>query len=538
MRDVLAVVPDVQSRQLELEFNDEQADGVGLGEIGGTMGSSWASVGSDVTMSWETLGASGGARQRDPSRSGRLEGSPAVKLQGRTPNAPNTPFGLFASPGSSVQKSKIRAEAATNIFGAPNPVRPIAPVLPTIPTPGLDASLASGAPPSTAVTLQGFGLRPSARQSLGTSVSAMLGTQSQLQIGGQNGIAHASASAGTGTGHGARNGLRESEPLRAGDIFSTTRMRQMNGDGDGRTSNERRAADATMEGETREQNTMEDVTMVDSDDPDGFVVRGHGRRRTSSWFRASLPSSSAHNNDDENDDDGGGGDLGTTAASGAHVNGNGATTFFGREDAVLRSGSGKRERHSSPQHRDLPGAYVSFDRNEGASEPARSTTATVIQQGSHDQPNKGPFLRSSHHTRTRLTNAAPSQPDTQQLKIPGALFDDPDPDAQPEPQPQPQSQPDEAAEQQDTVPSLPSVSSKPAVGRRTRASRAGSAATESGDEDDVPHKSLRRSSRLSSAGLSSPEPSSPPKQPASKRSSRASVPEGTGRSTRKRKNAK
>lgn len=547
MRDVLAVVPEVQRRQLELEFNDEQADGEAA-----ILGGSWTTMNSDVSMSWENLGASGGPKANERSRSGRLEGSPAPKPPGQ-PNIPNTPFGLFSSPAGSAQKRKMSAYVPANIFGTPTttPARPTpSSVLPTIPTPGLDASIAAG----TSSMSPAF--RPPVRTGLGNTPMR----NSQL---GLNGVGQASTPR-SGAGHDARNALVGLEPSRApvspfggqargetGDIFSTPRMRRQSVDGKD-LSEKRPDADRMQEDGGPEQIPVEDVMMVDSDDPDGFVLRG--RRRT--LFRPPPPpQTQTANGDVDVNGHGSDADSGVETVDRKLVNGGGSTFFGRRDDATPRPGPPVR-RKSSLRGKVLPGGFASFELTDDASAPSLSAPAPAPvsapqQPPRHDQPTRAPSgPRTSRTTRLRRNGPPSSKPDAQKnLRIPGALFENDDDDEDDDGAAVAEKNYDDAREDQDNVPSLPSLPLTPSkppkkLGRqRTRANRGASSATESGDDDDARKRSLRRSSRLSSAGIS-PEELSPPAAPhverraAPKRAGRASAAsaDGTARSTRKRRN--
>ena len=608
MRDVLAVIPEVQSRQLELELNEEQADGEGSGS--GALGTSWASMsmslGSDVSMSWENLGASGASAK---ARSGRLEGSPAPKPPARHA-PPNTPFGLVASPAN----ARMRGEVPINIFGTPATVatgmRSITSALPTIPTPGLDASVAGSAGTTTTpLTVPNTGFRPPPRYGLGISPVRQVQPPTTM-----NGVMHASVTSRVG-----RNMFSESERSRARagtsslfgrpvsgenssnvDVFSTSRMRRASGGGGINASNDASTRStshsahpttttitaAGVNGDVHTQTPTDeddqDVTMLDSDDPDGFVVRG--RRRRSFRPSAAAPAPQARTNDsnptvdsamDANANMSVDLSAATSVGATAIVHTNGATTLFGghRSEAAggtpavakpkstlggLGTDPGRRmappqgQTHVKGETRVLPGGLSSFESNEGASDPARPAPSAApahapTTQASSSSRLSPPRAQASHARSSRPTgrgSKSQSKSNIQTLRIPGALFDDGDADAE-------ANTDAEAGEEQDDVPSLPTLSSSKtttagaaASGRRTRLSRA-SSATESGDDEDddnIPQRTLRRSSRLSSAGLS-PEPVSPQKlheRRTSKRSGRtggAAGLDGTGRSTRKRKNA-
>ncbi|KAF8491014.1 nuclear pore complex assembly-domain-containing protein [Gautieria morchelliformis] len=331
-------------RQLEHELADEPA---------AALGASWASVGSDVAMSWESLGASGGA-ERAPARDGRLEGSPAPpKAAGRT-SAPNTPFGLFASPAGAgaAQKRKIgaHAPAATHGFGTPTPTpgragppvlpatptptptpgRARPPVLPTIPTPGLDASVAAAA--AAPLLFQGF--RPPPRPGVP-----------------QNGAGHAPASPFAGLASPARFGFGRPAQTAAADVFAAP----------ARGGGEAPAPGAEAEA---------DVVLVESDDPDSFVLRRPRRRRT-----ASHPPPHAADPDADTD-------MGDAAAP----------PLFGRDAGPARTSSRPQAQEQTETHgRVLPGGLTSFEvMGDGAHAHARRHDAAPPPPPPHPDPATGP----------------------------------------------------------------------------------------------------------------------------------------------------
>ncbi|KAF8587202.1 hypothetical protein K439DRAFT_1407858 [Ramaria rubella] len=478
MRDVLAVVPEVQRRELELEFNDEQVDGEGT-----ALGGSWANV-DDISMSWDNLEASTSGKGKEKSRADRLEGSPAPKLPGRA-STPNAPFGLFSSPAASSQRRKSGARMSTNIFDKATPVKSALPLLPTIPT----AGPALGSPSIVS------GFRP----------PQQFGFTATPPRPALNGISPTS-----GTGLNARNAFYNSEssrpgsslfggPLQKGETSGMSAMPKKSIVNGARkaSGSQHVVADQTMEDE-RDQPPSDDVMMVESDDPDSFVV--HGRRRTS--FRPPPPI-------DNTDEDLDKADVVKKPLNGAPMS---STALFGRHEEAARSADHMR-RTSSPKAKILPGGYTSFEFADSA--PSRPAAAALPV--THDQPRPETASRTSH---TRSSRFHEPELEPQRLKIPGALFEE---EAEVE-----------AGEEEDNVPSLPSVSAKGS--RRTRARRA-SSATESGDDEEATKTPLRRSSRLFSTGLS-PEvsPQKPEKKTTSKRNTRVPASEGAGRSTRKRKN--
>jgi hypothetical protein len=249
--------------------------------------------------------------------------------------------------------------------------------------------------------------------------------------------------------------------------------------------------------ETLTDEPPEDMVMIDSDDPDGFVVRGRRRQPLH------LP---PQNNADADPD------AGASSVDGAPSQ---STTLFGRDKDKETPLKTDHVRRKSPP-KIPPGGFASFELTEDV--PAPSTSSA---KSAKHEPAPAPRKESrSTRTRSRHTNELQPQAQPQRLKIPGALFEDEDA---------------EAEEKQDSVPSLPPAPAK--AGRRKRVSHASSVAAESTDEDDrdAPKTSLRRSSRLSSTGPS-PEPPSPQKKTTSKRTTRAAA-DGTGRPARKRKNA-
>ena len=446
------------------------------------MGASWASVDSDVTMSWENLGASGSSKLREKGlggpRSGRLEGSPAPALSGRS-NASNAPFGPYSSPVSSSQKRKTDRRISVNSPSTPS-AKPTPPVFPPIPTPGL-ATTSARMPPTLA------GLRPSPRYGFGTP-------QRPAQTA-KHGIAPDSL-ARSDTGLNARNAFYEPEPSRGSSLLfgrepqseantaSATPTRQDTSAGAEMSSSERTGARPLVSEPTvvdgQDHEAGEDVVMVDSDDPDNFVMRG--RRRGS----LRLPSQRT--------------DIGADASM-AHGAPPQSTALSGSDGDKTREMDQAQRRSSQTLP---PGGFVGFESTEDfpapSTEPDKQEPAPPPQQ-------------------TPRPNRPHTQPEPQRLAIPGALFDDDDPEAN----------------EHDHVPSLPPAQPKGA--RRRRAARVSSVATESTDEDDrhAPKTSLRRSSRLSSTGPS-PEPLSPqkPEKRPLKKTTRTAA-DGVGRTARKRK---
>jgi len=165
-----------------------------------------------------------------------------------------------------------------------------------------------------------------------------------------------------------------------------------------------------------------DIVMVDSDDPDAFVV--HGRRQG----RSSLPPASSPprpSNDAEK----------------------------GKEDHVEKSHHVEEQSSAYAKHRILPGGFPSYEIREEEPPPEPPMR-------SRGAPTRRSVRRS---TPAELPPEPPSQ--ASRVKIPGALYEEDE----------------EEPGEQDSVPPLPS----PKRTTRHRA-RQSSASVESDDEEDAP----------------------------------------------------
>ncbi|GJJ15041.1 hypothetical protein Clacol_009316 [Clathrus columnatus] len=456
MRDVLNVLPAIQRRELESELNETtKTDMDKVKKASNREADEREKLSNSMTMSWEDLGIS-----TISQRAGQLEGSPVPGMNssgiftGR--NASRTPLNkMTASIFSDSPLSPLRTPSRTV---APPPLKPSTTLKSTITA----AQSLKTIPKPTPLISQNL-TQPST--SFAESLSKVTrfnkpSGPSKLKSAGRFGIEPSPTP----------------PPLFNSSLsFRSTMARRDIQEHDGEFG-ERNAGPNPLFGAAKNgrRPALDELSLIDSDDPDAFVIR----RRKSYTFKSPppprhRPSSSSPTNDKHDEEDV-------------------VTDFVPPAETPRR----------------VPGAF-SFDETEKSQKQNKSRTT---RKSSAEQPSKSRSERPI--TRSRI-------------QLPGSLFDD-DIDEDDD-ELHDANEKDENREEQDDVSALPATLPPTTTTRKARG-RSSAASVESGDDGEASTTvRLRRSSRLSSA-----EPMSPQKKKTTKRKPKES---STATRTRKRKTA-
>ena len=453
MRAVLNVLPAVQRRELEGELGSLGDLPSHVNGMTGSLPNREARMNGrepeNFTSSWEDLAMS------TSSRAGRLEGSP---VPGRVTSSSRIPSGK-GSMGISIFGAPIGSHTPSK---ATPPVRPLqaAGTISTGPRPSMSKSSAPapGMVPKPIPTV----IQPPtpSQRPVFASPHAGPSTIKSLSIPprtGRFGI-QITPTPPPGVVEPSPQPAPKPPAQTARDLFtSASTLKETTPPplfGRSRTGSPAGKAAGTR---------VEDIQMVESDDPDAFVVHGRGNSRTS--FGPPSPPLIVEPEPTPSQEE----DLTEV------------------EEQIV----------SPPTSHVPPGGFTSFEPRE----PEQPGEEPEPPQES--KPKKPPSRRS---TRRSASVESPPQPlsASTRRKIPGALYEE-------------EEDEEEEEEQRDEVPSLPSP--KRTTRRATRA-RQSSASVESGDDDDESGRRLRRSTRLSSMDHSPDKKKKPAKESTGGRTTR------------------